>query len=231
MMWVWNDYLFWYLIIQIQSVETTILLHHIVFRASKSPRAMRTKHCCGLHNSMPFLQCFIAANDMTGRERDSPAVSRLALFLKLWSSERHWTAQGNLRQRNPTSSPSIFLSLLKATSPKLLGFRVKPTPVSGTEYFLAMRQHLSSHPAMQNHKRHTRCTGWRRGCSVTQAPYFIPPRKSVTMLSFPCKKPKNRWSAPRQKRGLSFSYSCSNEPELGSLGLDSVQFLFQFVGP
>lgn len=54
-------------------METTILPHHIVFSASKSLRAIRTKDCCGLHNSMPFLQCFTAGKAIISRERDSPA--------------------------------------------------------------------------------------------------------------------------------------------------------------
>lgn len=54
-------------------METTTLLHHIVFSASKSLRAVRTEHCCGLYNSMPFLQGFTAEKYIISRERDSPA--------------------------------------------------------------------------------------------------------------------------------------------------------------
>lgn len=121
---------------------------------------------------------------------------------------------------------------LKVTSPELLSFRVNLTQVSGIEHLLTMWWHLTSDPAAQSPRRHAGWQGMEEGMLGYASPYCIPPRKRVTIPSFCCKKLKtDGQKLSRIYFCFSSSYYYNNKPELGSLGLDSVQFLFPFVHP
>lgn len=104
-------------------METALQLHHIVFSASKSLRAIRTEHCCGLYNLMPFLQCFTAEKYMISKERDSLAGFCASIVSETWELSEALNSTGGLVSQEAYQLPINLPASTQSSISQLLSFR------------------------------------------------------------------------------------------------------------